>query len=150
MLSCSGKLRCSVLGCFCSLLIACILTGLVCPELTDLHSFQGKETTEGKAHILLKAFHVLCWGSPMGVKCQTKVQACTSCKAGPESKEITWRIGEAGCLWEHTGCLLDKPAAVGENWQASTLGCLQTRLAKEKQLCSCHQAKRHQDHLSNV
>lgn len=143
LLSSSGRLWCSMQGWFGCLLIACILTGLVCSELTGLHSFQSKETTEGKAHILPKALHSLCWGSPTGVICQTKVQACTSCKAEPESKEITWRTGEADCLQEDTGCLLDKPAAVGENWQASDLGCLQTRPDKEKQLCSCQQAKWH-------
>lgn len=151
MLSCSGRLWFSVQGWFVSLLIACVLTGLVCPELTGLHSFQSKLTTEEEAHILHKALHSLCWGSPIGVKCRTKVQACTSCEAGPESGEITWRIGEAGCLQGDTGCLPDKPAAVEENWQASsTLGCLQTRPAKEEQLCSCQQAKWHQDHSGNV
>lgn len=147
MLSCSGRLWCPVQGWFVSLLIACILIGVS----WALQSFQSKLTTERKAHILHKALHSLCWGSPIGIKCQTKVQACTSWEAGHESREITWRIGEAGCLQEDAGCLLDKPAAVGENCQASsTLGCLQTRPAKEEQLCSCQQAKWLQDHLGNV
>lgn len=61
LLSCSGRLWCFVQGWFVSLLIACILAGLVCPELTGLHSFQSKETAEfGKAHILHKALHRLC------------------------------------------------------------------------------------------
>lgn len=150
MLRCSGRLWCSVQDWFVSLLIACVLTGLVCPELTGIHSFQSKEIIEGKAHILHKALHSLCWGSPIGVKCQTKVQPWTFCRAGPESREITRKIGEAGCLQEDTGCLLGKPAAVGGNWQASTIGYFQTRSAKEEQLCSCQQAKWHWDHLSNV